>query len=479
MNHCIRLFLLFVPSFIALGLLSFALATNWWTVALKKNIPTSNSFNVSSSSDSDTRSYSTLVRVPISRGLFSECVTYQNAVVRVSTAYDFRPEISQTDRDRLANETCNADQFTCQTGVAIARPLTRCIDRQQECNRIVDCEDKSDETSCHGNMGTRDEEFFQCSNGYIKCLDQKSCYRREEQTCDGVSNCLDDSDERNCNEIKCRRTQHVYCSQERKCARRENSNRCDGIADCADNSDEENCDRCLGGANMMLCDSKCFPEKYRCDGIVQCSDSRDEMDCDSFPSVTPRQSTWRDDRQCMERRFNPIRFVPPSIESSILEAYPHPQNHAHYLAILHYLQLIVFYGIVGSIFFIFLSIITLFFFACCCRHRCMGVPFGLYGIWMFLAWILVTMALITFFFVWIWQKQTVLDNDKALPLDVMIHELNPTLRQIEFFGLSFWLACGAALATFVALIISCCVCCTLGSSRAEDKEYEIMQMQAY
>ena len=33
----------------------------------------------------------------------------------------------------------------------------------------------------------------------------------------------------------------------------------------------------------------------------------------------------------------------------------------------------------------------------------------------------------------------------------------PTLRNIEFFGLSFWLACGAALSTFIGLLLSYCV----------------------
>ena len=29
---------------------------------------------------------------------------------------------------------------------------------------------------------------------------------------------------------------------------------------------------------------------------------------------------------------------------------------------------------------------------------------------------------------------------KSLPSEIKIHEINPTLRHIEFFGLSFWLA---------------------------------------
>jgi hypothetical protein len=38
MKHCIRLFLLLIPSLISLGLLGVAFSTNWWTIALEKVI---------------------------------------------------------------------------------------------------------------------------------------------------------------------------------------------------------------------------------------------------------------------------------------------------------------------------------------------------------------------------------------------------------------------------------------------------------
>jgi len=98
---------------------------------------------------------------------------------------------------------------------------------------------------------------------------------------------------------------------------------------------------------------------------------------------------------------------------------------------------------------------------------------------MLLAWLIILKALISFVFIWLWQKQTVLDPEKSLASEIDIHERNPTLRHIEFFGLSFWLACGAALATFIGLLLSCCICCTISSSRSENKEYEIMHMQNY
>jgi hypothetical protein len=103
--------------------------------------------------------------------------------VLVSNTFDFRPELSYKDNLTLANKTCTDEQFMCQTGVAIARPLTRCIDNRQKCNRIVDCEDKSDELLCTGIGNVPDNEFFQCPAGYDKCQDRRSCYRPNEQTC--------------------------------------------------------------------------------------------------------------------------------------------------------------------------------------------------------------------------------------------------------------------------------------------------------
>ncbi|CAF1239553.1 unnamed protein product [Rotaria sp. Silwood1] len=474
MNHCIRLLLLFTPSLIGLGLLGIAFATNWWIITLEANIPKEDSLKITSN---DERIYSTLIRIPISRGLLTECVTYRNIKVLISNTFDFRTELSHDKTIKLTNETCTNNQFRCTTGFAIVRPLTRCIDHRQQCNHIINCEDQSDEISCSENINTYNNQFFNCPNGYDKCSDGKSCYRKIEQTCDGVYNCMDKSDEQNCNIEKCQQNKHVYCPREDKCARRENSKRCDGIVDCADNSDEENCLQCNEDSSAFLCDSKCYPGEYRCDGIVHCSDLRDESDCHDYITTSNNQrKLYYNDQPCMEQRFNPFRINPPN--DSTIELYSYPHKRLQYIHLIYYLQLIVSYGIICGLIFLLLAVISLFFFGCC-RHHCISVPFYFYGFWMLLAWLFILIALISFVFIWLWQKQTTLDYEKTLPLDIMIHERNPLLRHIEFFGLSFWLACGSALATFIGLLLSYCVCCTLGSSRADDKEYEIMQMHNY
>ncbi len=131
-----------------------------------QNIPKENSLIISN----DTHLYSTLIPITILRGLLKECIAYRKTNILVSNSFDFREDISQ----KLLNETCLNDQFTCRTGAAILRPLTRCISQRQKCNQIIDCEDKSDELSC---------STSNCSTGYIKCSDGKVCYRKDEQTC--------------------------------------------------------------------------------------------------------------------------------------------------------------------------------------------------------------------------------------------------------------------------------------------------------
>ena len=221
-----------------------------------------------------------------------------------------------------------------------------------------------------------------------------------------------------------------------------------------------------------------LPLHYRCDGIVHCSDLRDEINCGNNTAENLIIRTLPSNQQCVEERVHPFRFYPPRISPLSLHAYSSAEKRSEYLNLLFYLRLSIAYGILAGLVFLLFAVISLFFFGCCRRH-CISVPFYFYGFWMLLAWLVIMTALLAFVFLWLWQKQTVLDLSSRLPLDVDIHERNPTLRDMEFFGLSFWLACGAALATFLGLLLSYCACCTIGSSRADDKEYEIMQMHTY
>ncbi|CAF1428031.1 unnamed protein product [Adineta ricciae] len=465
MNNCTRIFLLVTPALVAIVLLGVAFSTNWWMITLDKYIPKESWLNTTS----DVRSYSMLIPHTVARGLLTECTKYEKTKVLVSNAFDFRE-----DQSPLANETCSSHQIGCTKGVAISRPLTRCINRAQHCDGIIHCEDKSDELACNQTVHNA-----ACPTGFTKCPDGKVCYRQQEQTCDGVSNCMNDFDEQNCNEEKCRSNRHVYCPRERKCSRRENSYKCDGIVDCEDNSDEENCQHCNGDPTVFLCDGRCFQPKYRCDGVVHCSDLRDELNCTDYSSTTNEKGDmFRLEYLCHEKRFNPFIFYPPKIDPRLLESYPHPNQRTEYLNFMFYLQLVAFYCVASGLIFLFLAIISLFFFACC-RDKCISVPFCLYGMWTLLAWIAICAALLAFVGMWLWKKHNLSDYENNPPLDIMIYQRNPSLQYVEFFGLSFWLACGAALVAFIGVLLSCCVCFTVGSSRSENKEYEIMHMQNY
>jgi len=222
-----------------------------------------------------------------------------------------------------------------------------------------------------------------------------------------------------------------------------------------------------------------FLPKYRCDGTVQCSDLRDELNCADESSVSnSRGNIYHVDRLCEEKHFNPFHIYPPKLDSSELEFYSHPNQRIEYLNFIYYLQLAAFYGITSGLIFLVFSLISLVFFVCC-RQKCIRLPFYFYGLWTLLAWISICIGLLSFFNIWIWKKQNLLDYERNSPFNIMIHQRNPSLQDLEFFGLSFWLACGAALATFIGLLFSCCICCTMASSRSENKEYEIMHMQNY
>lgn len=266
---------------------------------------------------------------------------------------------------------------------------------------------------------------------------------------------------------------------------------CDGIVDCEDQSDEEHCEQCQGTLNVFSCDSKCesfdehsngfsflsvigFLAKYRCDDTVQCSDFRDELNCiDYSNSPKSRRHLYHTDRSCVEERFDPFDQFPFKINDNS----PSDQRPKH-LILMSFAKLLVFYGILGCLFFLLLALISLLF--AVCRHQlCRNLSLYFYGLWMFLALLLLCVALTSFVNLWFWKKVIVTDDQMNSPLDVMIHQRNLSLRHVQFFGWSFWLACGAALATLLGFVFSCGVCWTMASARAYDKEYEIMQMDHY
>uniref|UniRef100_A0A671MLZ8 Suppressor of tumorigenicity 14 protein homolog n=1 Tax=Sinocyclocheilus anshuiensis TaxID=1608454 RepID=A0A671MLZ8_9TELE len=145
-------------------------------------------------------------------------------------------------------------QFACTSGY--------CIKKEQHCDGWNDCEDMSDEKSCHC-----DDEQFTCSNGLC---------RPQYFVCDRVNDCGDNSDEEHCD---CGRAEE-RCG-DGACIPQEFI--CDGKNDCADGSDEVSCVASAGICNdfSFKCKNKQCVNKVNaeCDREEDCSDGSDEQGC--------------------------------------------------------------------------------------------------------------------------------------------------------------------------------------------------------
>ncbi|XP_052077253.1 atrial natriuretic peptide-converting enzyme-like [Mytilus californianus] len=179
---------------------------------------------------------------------------------------------------------CSTQQFRCRSG--------QCVDMSSRCDRVIQCEDMSDEFNCANCIG------FECGNGFctwswiqcnkrVDCMDLSdeigcehgSSYRRcdnglsipSHKWCDDVDDCFDNSDEINCTcsfgETPCIGGQ---------CIREEWI--CDGHVDCLQGTDEANCSDC--SPDQFVCnDYSCLNITQVCDGSQQCNQAEDEMSC--------------------------------------------------------------------------------------------------------------------------------------------------------------------------------------------------------
>ncbi|KAK6617380.1 hypothetical protein RUM43_014389 [Polyplax serrata] len=155
---------------------------------------------------------------------------------------------------------CTEHEFTCGDGF--------CVPSSAKCNRVVDCNDGSDEANCFP------PDLRPCSHNEFTCEDGQ-CLEASRK-CDGAYDCRDGSDERNC-----RCESHQFTCGSGHCV--PGSAHCDGRRDCPDGSDENNCQSTPISCNFgqFACHSgdQCVPQSSHCDGQYQCRDYSDELNC--------------------------------------------------------------------------------------------------------------------------------------------------------------------------------------------------------
>ncbi|CAK9291776.1 unnamed protein product [Gordionus sp. m RMFG-2023] len=204
----------------------------------------------------------------------------------------------------------------CPTGQFPCPGNGRCVPWEYRCDRVVHCEDYSDELGCSHPVICRESEF-KCDNG--QCI-------HDSLKCNQVYDCLDTSDERDCSPMPTTTTitslSSIWTSPSTsfslstrrsfacprlgeggpifKCSSRLNEciearRQCDSHYDCSDRSDEIECPTpsvtatlikdCT--ANEFQCsDGKCIDIRLKCNSMVDCTDASDEREC-SISSESP------------------------------------------------------------------------------------------------------------------------------------------------------------------------------------------------
>ncbi|XP_005162276.1 low-density lipoprotein receptor-related protein 1 isoform X2 [Danio rerio] len=181
------------------------------------------------------------------------------------------------ERKLLGDNTCVAENTTCNSVDEFECGNGDCIDYSLTCDSLAHCKDKSDEKQayCANRM---------CKKGYRRCINGRCI--KHSSWCDSTDDCGDGSDELPCNMTLCSAAE--FQCKDGSCIT--NSSRCNQVVDCEDASDEMNCSPTdcssyylLGvkGMTFERCEftTLCFAPSWRCDGSNDCGDFSDERNC--------------------------------------------------------------------------------------------------------------------------------------------------------------------------------------------------------
>uniref|UniRef100_A0A8C1L2N1 Low density lipoprotein receptor-related protein 1Ab n=1 Tax=Cyprinus carpio TaxID=7962 RepID=A0A8C1L2N1_CYPCA len=181
------------------------------------------------------------------------------------------------ERKLLGDNTCVAENTTCNSVDEFECGNGDCIDYSLTCDSLGHCKDKSDEKQsyCANRM---------CKKGYRRCINGRCI--KHSSWCDGTDDCGDGSDELPCNMTLCSAAE--FQCKDGSCIN--NSSRCNQVVDCEDASDEINCSPTdcssyylLGvkGVTFARCEftTLCYAPSWRCDGSNDCGDFSDERNC--------------------------------------------------------------------------------------------------------------------------------------------------------------------------------------------------------
>lgn len=123
------------------------------------------------------------------------------------------------------------------------------------------------ETTTQSVSTTTLDDFF-CADTEFQCLSSNQCIQFDD-LCNKIIDCEDKSDE-----MYCRCVDYLTKDGNHK------HKVCDGIIDCADSSDEHNCDQCHEG--MFICtghQNQCIDMGKVCNGENDCMNGDDEHNC--------------------------------------------------------------------------------------------------------------------------------------------------------------------------------------------------------